>query len=111
MIPNQQQERGWAHKRARREDSITVPKGCALLNKLQSSTAPACSGSIGLLVAGTDYNANFFDAGREYFLDDDAQSSFGGPISIDKCLQRKSALGLAGCGNYSFLDFHRSVKL
>jgi hypothetical protein len=85
---------------------MTVTARLGLLDKMQTVGAFASGDNVIRLIAGMDDEANVLDACVYRFVDQNLQCGFSFAMTINDCLQRQPALVFAGCGDYSFGDFH-----
>ena len=106
VVTHEQQERFGADEVTRAKHRMTITQRGALLDEPQPATLAAGGRGIGLLISRANHDTDFVDPGGEYFLDNDAQRSFGNAIAVHQRLQGKRALGFASGGDDGFFDFH-----
>ena len=58
------------------------------------------------LIARSDHQPDFLDAGLEDFLQQDGEGGFGLAVTVHQPLQRHAALFPAGGGDDGFANFH-----
>ena len=106
MIADQQQDWITTGKIGGAGNRVAVTERSGLLHELQPLRLRSSRRPIGLLVTGTDHDANLFHPGLENLLDDDGNGGFLDAIAIDERLQRNGALIFSGGGDDGFLDLH-----
>jgi hypothetical protein len=78
-----------------------------LFNESQAAPLITRGSPIGFLVTRTYDYANLLDSGAGHFLQDDLKGGLRRPIPVNQGLEWQSSLGLSGCGDDRFLDFHK----
>ena len=106
MIADQQQERRAARQTHARKRRHGRSRGRTLLDEPEPAPLSAGGSGIGRLVSRADDHADFLDAGREDFLNENPQRGLGDAVAVHQGLQGKGPLSLASGGDNSFLDFH-----
>ena len=106
MVADQEQERLVAGKLTRTGHGVAVTQRRGLLDEMDAIGVRAGGGGKSALVAGADHQADFLDAGLDYFFQQDGEGGFGLAIAVHQRLQRQIPLMAARGGNDSFANFH-----
>ena len=86
---------------------MAVAPWFGLFDEAELATVDSRRLGVGRLVSRMNDHGDFFDAGREGFLDHHSQGAAGDAVLIHQGLQRQRALVAPGGGDQSLLDVHR----